>query len=104
MDGDNLRETVYRLMAELPADRVTTYGDIAALAGHPRAARIVGGIAHQGPESLPWHRLVHADGRLAVGFPGGVDIQRQLLEQDGIACEGGTVKDFHALRWRPYGR
>ena len=86
-------------MQELPSGRVTTYGDLAAMSGHPRAARVVGGIAHYGPESLPWHRLVHADGRLAIGFPGGVEVQRQLLEAEGIECVDSRVKDFQVLRW-----
>lgn len=101
-DTGQLRERVYRLMAELPVDKVTTYGDIAAMAGSPRAARIVGGIAHSGPLDLPWHRLVNAEGGLAVGFPGGQDAQRQLLEQDGIMCDGEwKVVDFNERRWRP---
>ncbi len=96
----DLREKVYALMAELPNDKVTTYGDLAALAGHPRAARIVGGIAHTGPTDLPWHRLVNAQGGLAVGFPGGQDVQRQLLSQDGIDCdEQWRVKEFAERRW-----
>jgi methylated-DNA-protein-cysteine methyltransferase-like protein len=99
----NLRSRVYELMAALPADKVTTYGDIAAMAGNPRAARIVGGIAHTGPLELPWHRLVNAKGGLAIGFPGGQDVQRQLLLQDGIECdEQWRVKNFGARRWRPY--
>lgn len=98
-EGDLVR-AVYRLMSELPQGMVTTYGDLAVFAGHPHAARIVGGIAHQGPDTLPWHRLVHADGRLAVGFPGGVDVQSQLLAQDGIPCDSTSVQNFHALRWR----
>lgn len=102
MERPNLRSAVYELMGRLPAHCVTTYGDIAAFAGHPQAARIVGGIAHQGPDSLPWHRLVHADGRLAVGFPGGSDVQKQLLEGDGIFCgPDGKVANFQMLRWRP---
>lgn len=97
-----LRQRVYRLMAELPVDKVTTYGDLAAMAGSPRAARIVGGIAHTGPSELPWHRLVNTEGGLAVGFPGGQDVQRQLLEQDGILCdEQWHIKDFGERRWRP---
>jgi methylated-DNA-protein-cysteine methyltransferase-like protein len=97
-----LRDTVYRLMAELPTDKVTTYGDLAAMAGHPNAARIVGGIAHGGPDNLPWHRLVNATGGLAVGFPGGQDVQRQLLAQDGIECdESWHIKDFGERRWQP---
>jgi len=97
-----LRDRVYQLMAELPKDKVTTYGDLAAMAGSPRAARIVGGIAHTGPVNLPWHRLVNVQGGLAVGFPGGQVVQRQLLEQDGIACdEEWQIEDFGERRWRP---
>ena len=88
-------------MAELPRDRVTTYGDLAAMAGSPRAARIVGGIAHTGPENLPWHRLVDAQGGLAIGYPGGQEAQRQLLMQDGIECEQFFVVNFGERRWRP---
>lgn len=101
-DEIHLRDAVYQLMSTLPADKVTTYGDLAAMAGHPNAARIVGGIAHSGPDSLPWHRLVNATGGLAIGFPGGQDVQRQLLTQDGIECdESWHVKDFGERRWRP---
>lgn len=97
-----LREKVYSLMSSLPTDRVTTYGDLAAMAGAPRAARVVGGIANQGPVDLPWHRLVNATGGLAVGFPGGQRVQRQLLEQDGISCdENWHIKDFGDRRWQP---
>lgn len=101
-DEIHLRDSVYRLMAELPADKVTTYGDLAAMAGNPNAARIVGGIAHGGPDSLPWHRLVNAQGGLAIGFPGGQDVQRQLLAQDGIECDDSWhIKNFGERRWRP---
>ena len=98
----SLRDRIYILMAQLPDDKVTTYGDLAALSGHPHAARIVGGIAHGGLENLPWHRLVNAKGGLAVGFPGGQAVQRQLLEQDGIYCdERWRIIDFEERRWRP---
>jgi len=89
-------------MSELPVGYVTTYGDIASFAGSPQAARIVGGIAHGGPDTLPWHRLVYANGHLAVGFPGGSEVQMQLLEHEGIFCnEPGMIKDFDNIRWRP---
>lgn len=97
----SFRDRVYVLMVELPVDKVTTYGDLAAFAGHPYAARRVGEIAHGGPPELPWHRLVNHKGGLAVGFPGGQDVQRQLLEQDGIECDDQwRVKDFTERRWR----
>ena len=98
----DLRDRVYELMAQLPEDKVTTYGDLAAFAGFPYAARRVGEIAHGGPIELPWHRLVNFKGGLAVGFPGGQEVQRQLLAQDGIDCDdNGRVINFVERRWRP---
>lgn len=98
---DNLRDRVYVLMALLPSDKVTTYGDIAAMAGHPYAARQVGEIAHGGPSNLPWHRLVNSRGGLAVGFSGGQCAQRLMLEQDGILCDDRyRVANFKERRWR----
>lgn len=87
-------------MALLPEDKVTTYGDIAAMAGHAYAARVVGGISHVGPGELAWHRLVNRFGGLASGFPGGREVQRQLLEQDGITCTDFIVDNFETRRWR----
>ncbi len=96
----DFRAKVYLLMSQLPSNKVTTYGDLATWAGSPRAARIVGGIAHSGSETLPWHRLVNTQGGLAIGYPGGVEGQRQLLEQDGITCTNYRIDDFGELRWR----
>lgn len=101
-DEPGLREAVYDLMRQLPTDKVTTYGDLAAMAGSPRAARVVGGIANQGPEELPWHRLVNSRGAVAIGFPGGQVVQKQLLESDGIVLDDEyCVIDFGERRWRP---
>lgn len=98
----SFRDRVYALMASLPENKVTTYGDLAVMAGHPYAARQVGNIAHGGPTDLPWHRLVNARGRLAIGFPGGQEVQRRLLAQDGIVCnDEWRVADFEERRWRP---
>ena len=88
-------------MAQLPPGKVTTYGDLAALAGYPYASRIVGGIAHYGNADLPWHRLVNRFGGLASGFHGGRDAQAQLLEQEGITCTNHIVDNFEKIRWKP---
>lgn len=95
------REKVYKLMAELPEGKVTTYGDIAGMAGHANASRIVGGVAHFGPPELPWHRLVNRTGGLATGFHGGREVQQQLLEAEGITCTNFVVDNFEERRWRP---
>lgn len=88
-------------MSKLPDSKVTTYGDVAVLAGQPLAARVVGGIAHYGRDDLPWHRLVNRHGGLAVGFPGGREVQRQLLEQDGFQCTDYILNNFEEIRWKP---
>lgn len=95
------RDRVYELMAQVPYGQVTTYGDIAALAGHANASRIVGGIAHYGHEELPWHRLVNRFGGLASGFHGGREVQQQLLEQEGMTCTDFIVDNFKERRWQP---
>ncbi len=65
-----------------------TYGQLAALAGNARAARIVGGIAHYGDPGLPWHRVVNKAGGLAAGYPGGRRAHKQHLEAEGIHIFG----------------
>ncbi|TAL14380.1 cysteine methyltransferase [Patescibacteria group bacterium] len=100
VDG-NFRDKVESLMAQVPYGQVTTYGDLAALAGHAHASRVVGGIAHFGDTSLPWHRLVNRFGGLASGFYGGREVQAQLLKQEGINCTNYIVDNFKDLRWQP---
>lgn len=101
MVDSSFRETIYKLIAEVPEGKVTTYGDLAALAGHASAPRIVGGIAHFGDTGLPWHRLVNRFGGLASGFHGGREVQAQLLEQEGVSCTNYIVDRFEFIRWRP---
>jgi alkylated DNA nucleotide flippase Atl1 len=96
-----LRQDVEALMAKVPAGKVTTYGDIAALAGHANAARIVGGIAHYGDPSLPWHRLVNRFGGLASGYHGGRRTQAEHLAAEGVTCTNNRVDNFEERRWRP---
>lgn len=99
--NSNFREKVYELMAQVPYGQVTTYGDIAGLAGQANASRIVGGIAHYGPSELPWHRLVNRFGGLASEFHGGREVQQQLLEAEGVTCIDFRVSEFEKKRWKP---
>ena len=99
--NSEFRSKVEALMAQVPAGKVTTYGDLAALAGHPYAARIVGGMAHYGNPDLPWHRLVNRFGGLAAGYYGGRHTQKEHLEAEGITCTNDIVDNFKELRWQP---
>lgn len=88
-------------MGQVPEGRVTTYGDLAGLAGHANAARIVGGMAHYGNPELPWHRLVNRFGGLASGYPGGREAQAAILLQEGVSCSNSVVDNFLQIRWSP---
>lgn len=88
-------------MVQVPAGYVTTYGDLAAMAGHPYAARIVGGMAHYGNSALPWHRLVNRFGGLASGYHGGRRAQAEHLAAEGVSCTNDIVDNFEERRWRP---
>lgn len=100
MLNSDFRSKVEDLISQIPPGKVTTYGDLASLAGHANAARVVGGIAHYGSINLPWHRLVNRYGGLASGFHGGRDAQAQLLFQEGISCTDYVVDNFKELRWK----
>lgn len=96
------RERVYEWVAQIPQGKVATYGQIAALAGQPRAARIVGQIAAQfGPAELPWQRVIYKDGRLAGTFPGGRTHQADLLREDGVEIDENYIVDVNNLLWNP---
>lgn len=95
------RERVYALVRQIPAGRVMTYGQIAALCGSPRAARIVGGVAHYGDPSLPWQRVVNKQGGLAVGYPGGVVGHREHLEAEGVLVSDDFKVNIRELQWQP---
>lgn len=101
MVDSNFRTKIESLMAEVPYGQVTTYGDLAGLAGHANASRIVGGVAHYGNTDLPWHRLVNRFGGLAAGYHGGREAQAQLLAQEGISCTNDIVDNFKEIRWQP---
>lgn len=97
-------EEVYALVGEIPKGRVMTYGQVAALCGHPRAAIIVGQVAHWGPLELPWQRVVNKRGGLAAGYTtGGREAHRRDLEADGVEVRDDYTVDVDALIWWPSG-
>ena len=86
--------------AQIPAGRVATYGQIAFLAGRPRASRIVGGAMARAPEGLPCHRVIYGDGRLSPpDVFGGPGIQRMLLEAEGVLFLPDGRVDLCRCRW-----
>lgn len=94
---------VYALVRRVPRGRVVTYGQVAALLGHPRAARAVGTALSNLPPALarvvPWQRVINAAG--GISFRGDLhrpDLQRQLLELEGVVFRGART-DLRRFRW-----
>lgn len=88
---------------DIPKGSVSTYGSIAAMAGNPGAARQVARVLHScsRSEELPWHRVVNREGRISLGTGRGGELQRRLLEAEGVRFDQGGRIDFDRFLWRP---
>jgi O-6-methylguanine DNA methyltransferase len=90
---------VLAAVRRIPAGRVATYGDIAALAGSPRAARAVGTILREcRDQATPCHRVVGAGGTLG-GWSGPMEFKRARLRAEGVAVDVARVQRFASLHW-----
>ncbi len=96
-------DLVYEQVLRIPKGKVATYGQIAALCGSPRAARAVGYALHANPMPgvIPCHRVVNRFGGLAPAFAfGGMDVQKSLLEQEGVLIDQEYRVDLERFQWR----
>lgn len=85
---------IYDAVSRIPKGRVASYGQIAAAAGSPRAARAVGNALHSNPffGEVPCHRVVHKNGALAPAFAfGGIKAQENMLAAEGVEVADGIV-------------
>jgi methylated-DNA-protein-cysteine methyltransferase-like protein len=100
-DNDSFPQRVWQIVAAIPPGSVTTYGEVARLAGSPRAARQVGGVLRRLPEgsTLPWHRVVNRQGQISLTGPD-LQRQRQALLADGVQVTGSGEIDLARYRWR----
>ena len=98
---EGFRGRVESLVAQIPEGNVMTYGQIAVLCGSPRAARIVGGIAHYGSSNLPWHRVVNKQGGLASGYPGGRQAHKSHLDREHVMFTSADYVDIKRALWVP---
>ena len=97
---------IYAVVRRIPRGKVATYGQVATLAGLPNHARLVGYALHAVAESssLPWHRVVNAQGRISIrGSASATVTQRLRLEQEGVRFAGGREK-LAEFGWKPRSR
>ena len=97
-----LLRRIAAVVAAIPPGRVATYGQVAAQAGNPRAARQVAWALRAYADSgLPWHRVIGAGGAIRLPAGGGLERQRALLLAEGVAVDPDGRLDLAAYQWRP---
>ncbi len=96
---------IIEMIQKIPKGCVATYGQIASLSGNPQGARHVVRILHSSSRKrdLPWHRIVNRNGEISLSPGQGYEIQKQLLEQEGIFFNERDRIDFEKFLWKPLG-
>ena len=100
----NFYERVWGFVREAPRGRVVTYGQVAVELGAPAAARAVGYALRALPPDtdVPWWRVINAKGGISLrGRGAGADLQRELLEEEGIPFSAAGTVDLRTYRWWP---
>ena len=95
-------EQVYCLVSLIPAGKVASYGQIAAMLGAPHAARTVGWALHGLPTgtSVPWQRVINYRGRITnTSSPNSAALQHALLEAEGIRFGPDGRVEMEIYRW-----
>lgn len=101
-DSPRYRERVFELVRRIPGGRVMTYGQLAELLGEGYTARTVGFVMHAADDSVPWHRVINAQGACSTGrvlLP--QDKQQRMLEAEGVVFDARGRCDLGRYRWTP---
>lgn len=103
-DAEGSYARIYAVTRRIPRGRVATYGQVARLAGLSGHARQVGYALHSlaTDERVPWHRVINSRGAISPrAHPGADDLQRQLLEHEGVVFDADGRVDLARFQWRP---
>lgn len=100
---ESFHRQIVAVIKRIPRGRVATYGQIAMLAGNPRAARQVVRALHSssGKEKLPWFRVINSKGQISLKPGQGYELQKALLEDEGIEFGLADTIDLARFQWRP---
>lgn len=100
---DNFKSRVYKIIRKIPIGKVATYSQIASLADHPKAARVIGQFMKHNPDipATPCHRVIGSDGSL-TGYSGngGIKAKRQLLLREGVTFHNNKI-NLKVSLWKP---
>jgi len=91
------------IIKNIPSGKVATYGQVATLAGSPRAARQVVRVLHSSSrkENLPWYRVVNREGCISLPVGREYELQKSLLENEGVEFGLQDKIDLKRFLWKP---
>jgi methylated-DNA-protein-cysteine methyltransferase-like protein len=95
-------ERVFEIVRRIPVGHVMTYGQIAEILGEGYTARTVGFVMHAADDTVPWHRVINAQGACSTGrvlLP--VNKQQRMLETEGVEFDARERCDLGRYRWTP---
>jgi methylated-DNA-protein-cysteine methyltransferase related protein len=100
--ADSFPDTVLAIVKSVPKGRVVSYGQVALMAGRPRAAREVGWILNQrSDDKTPWWRVINNSGRISIKHPEySALLQKELLEKEGVKVSDDFEIDIEKYRMR----
>ena len=100
---ETFHQRAVRVIKKIPKGRVATYGQVAALAGNPRAARMIARVLNSAwkKEKLPWHRLINREGKISLREGEGFEVQKGLLIGEGIKFDTNDNIDLEKYQWQP---
>jgi methylated-DNA-protein-cysteine methyltransferase related protein len=102
VNSPDYRARVFRIVRRIPSGRVMTYGQLAAILGEGYTARTVGFVMHSADDTVPWQRVINAQGACSTGrvvLP--PDLQQRMLEDEGVHFDARGRCDLARYRWTP---
>lgn len=100
---ESFKDKVISFIKSVPKGRVVSYGQVAVVAGSPRAARQVGGILRGLPDNsgVPWWRVVNSQGVISIkgNWVATKEVQKQLLEKEGVVVDNDFTLDIAKYRY-----
>jgi methylated-DNA-protein-cysteine methyltransferase-like protein len=101
--GHEAAAAICAVIRRIPKGWVATYGQVAAIAGLPRRARLVGQVLQQldPATDIPWHRVVNAKGEVSYTLSrnGSDAFQQRLLEEEGVEFDNRNRFNLERFRW-----
>ncbi len=102
VNSPGYRERVFEIVRRIPPGRVMTYGQLAEILGEGYTARTVGFVMHSADQTVPWQRVINAQGACSTGrvvVP--PDLQQRMLQSEGVVFNEKGRCDLARYRWTP---